>query len=341
MKKVVVAVVGALGAVGTQMLAVLEKSSLPLAEVVPMDTEDNYGKQVEFKGRGIPVQKAVKGAFAGIDIALFSAGEAASKALAPTAIAEGAVVIDNSNAFRMEDWVPLVVPEVNPEAAMQHQGLIANPNCSTIQMVVALKPLHDLFRIKRIVVATYQAVSGTGLAAMEELEEQVGAYVLGRPMPRKVYPHQIAFNVLPHIDSFMDNGYTKEEMKIHNETRKILADDSVQVTATAVRVPVFRCHSEAVNIETEKELPDVAQIREILRKAPGVTVVDDPEKNQYPLPLYCQDTYQTYVGRIRKDYTIPNGLSMWVVADNLLKGAARNAVQIAELLVERQWLARA
>ena len=307
-----IGVVGAMGAVGTEMLAVLEKSKLPVAEVIPLDVKENEGKTVIFRGRHLRVKTAAKGAFRGIDIALFSAGEAASLQLSPLAVEEGAVVIDNSNAFRMEPRVPLVVPEVNPEAAKSHQGLIANPNCSTIQMLVALKPLHDRYKIKRIVVSTYQAVSGTGLPAIEELNKQVEAYVLGKEMHYSVYPYQIAFNALPHIDSFLDNGYTKEEMKMFNETRKILNDPEILVSPTAVRIPVFRCHSEAINIETENK--------------------------QYPLPAYLKGTDKVYVGRIRKDFTVPNGLNLWVVADNLRKGAALNAVQIAELLVERNWL---
>lgn len=341
MSKLNVAVVGAMGAVGTQMLSTLEKSSLPITRVVPLDISENQGKTVLFKGEPLTVQTAQKGAFEGIDIALFSAGETASQVLSPVAIEEGAVVIDNSNAFRMESWVPLVVPEVNPGAARFHQGLIANPNCSTIQMVVALKPLHDKFKIKRIVVSTYQAVSGTGLPAIEELRSQSSSVIAGEEIYPSVYPHQIAFNVLPHIDSFLDNGYTKEEMKMVNETKKILEDPDILVCPTAVRVPVFRCHSESINIETEKPLPGIAEIRAILEWSPGIKVVDDPDKKVYPMPVTCQGTGTTYVGRIRKDFTVPNGLNFWVVADNLLKGAAYNAVQIAELLVEKDWLKKA
>ncbi|MBZ4653472.1 MAG: aspartate-semialdehyde dehydrogenase [Peptococcaceae bacterium] len=333
-----IGVVGAMGAVGTEMLATLEKSTLPIAEVIPLDVKENEGKTVTFRGQPLRVKSAEKGAFKGIDIALFSAGETASLHLSPIAIEEGAVVIDNSNAFRMEPWVPLVVPEVNPEAAKAHKGLIANPNCSTIQMMVVLKPLHDRYKIKRIVVSTYQAVSGTGLPAIEELNKQVEAYVLGKEMYYSVYPYQIAFNALPHIDSFLDNGYTKEEMKMFNETRKILNDPEILVSPTAVRIPVFRCHSEAINIETEKPLPEIAEIVQILDNAPGVKVIDDVQNKQYPLPAYLKGTDKVYVGRIRKDFTVPHGLNLWVVADNLRKGAALNAVQIAELLVERNWL---
>ena len=333
-----IGVVGAMGAVGTEMLAVLEKSKLPVAEVIPLDVKENEGKTVIFRGQHLRVKTAEKGAFSGIDIALFSAGEAASLQLSPLAVEEGAVVIDNSNAFRMEPWVPLVVPEVNPEAAKSHQGLIANPNCSTIQMLVALKPLHDRYKIKRIVVATYQAVSGTGLPAIEELDRQMEAYVLGKEIHCKVYPHQIAFNALPHIDSFLENGYTKEEMKMFNETRKILNDPEILVSPTAVRVPIFRCHSEAINVEMAKPLPEIEEIRQILDEAPGVKVIDDVQNKKYPMPVCLKGTDKVYVGRIRKDFTVPNGLNLWVVADNLRKGAALNAVQIAELLVEKNWL---
>jgi aspartate-semialdehyde dehydrogenase len=338
MKKLTVAVVGAMGAVGTQMLATLEKSSLPYTEVVPLDIPENEGKTVIFKGQALTVKPAQEGAFKGVDIALFSAGEAASLALSPVAVKEGALVIDNSNAFRMEKDVPLVVPEVNPQAAKGHKGIIANPNCSTIQMVVALKPLHDLFKIKRVVVSTYQAISGTGLPAIEELNVQVDAYVNKKEIPVKVYPYQIAFNALPHIDSFLENGYTKEEMKMHNETRKIMGDEEILVSPTAVRIPVFRCHSESINIETEKPLPEIPEIRDILEKAPSIKVIDNPENKEYPLPLLLQDTDKVFVGRLRKDFTVENGLNMWVVADNLLKGAALNTVQIAELVVANDWV---
>ncbi len=336
MKEYRIAVVG-MGAVGKEMVATLEKSSLPIAEVVPM-VRRNIGESVVFRGKTCFTKKIQKGSFKDIDIALFSAGADASLEIAPQAIEEGAVVIDNSSAFRMDPLVPLVVPEVNPLDAAKHNGLIANPNCSTIQMVVALKPLHDLYKIKRIVVSTYQAVSGTGLQAIDELNSQVLAYAHGEKIQHSVYPHQIAFNCLPHIDDFLESGYTKEEMKMHNETRKIMGDKDIQVTATTVRVPVVRCHSEAVNIETEKPLPDVAVIRRILAEAPGVIVVDDPANKRYPLATDCQNQYEVFVGRIRKDYSIQNGLNLWVVSDNLLKGAALNAVQIAELLVANNWL---
>lgn len=334
-----VAVVGAMGAVGTEMLKTLEKSNIPISKIVPLDVKANEGKTVVFKGEEATVKAAEKGAFVGVDIAIFSAGATASKKLAPIAVEEGATVVDNSSAWRMEPEIPLIVPEVNPEAAKGHKGLIANPNCSTIQMLVALKPLHDKFNIKRIVVSTYQAISGSGLKAIQEMNDQVEAHVKGEEIPYNVYPHQILFNAIPHIDIFLDNRYTKEEMKMFNETRKIM-DPNIQVSPTAVRIPVFRCHSESINIETEKPMPEFEEIVEILKAAPGVEVIDDIANNQYPMPVKHKDTSKTYVGRIRKDFTIPNdcGLNLWVVADNLRKGAALNAVQIAELLVEKNWV---
>lgn len=338
MEKLTVAVVGAMGAVGTEMLATLEKSSLPMTEVIPLDILENTGKTVNFRGQILTVKEAKEGAFNGVDIALFSAGEKASEILSPVAVAEGAVVIDNSNAFRMDPNVPLVVPEVNPQAAQMHKGIIANPNCSTIQMLVALKPLHDRFKIKRIIVSTCQAVSGTGLPGIDELNNQAASYVSGQELEHSVYPHQIAFNALPHIDVFLENGYSKEEMKMFHETRKILDDQEIQLTATAVRIPVFRCHSESINIETEKPLPDIPQIKRILKDAPGIQVMDDLMKNIYPMPAYLKGTDKVYVGRLRKDFSIENGLNMWVVADNVRKGAALNAVQIAELIAEKGWL---
>ncbi len=336
MKEYKIAVLG-MGAVGREMVSVLEKSSLPISDLALL-VRRNEGEALTFRGETYYTTKITKGSFKGIDIALFSAGEEASKEIAPQAIEEGAVVIDNSNAFRMDPKVPLIIPEVNPQAARNHRGIIANPNCSTIQMLVALKPLHDLFRIKRIVVSTYQSVSGTGLQAMDELDEQISAYAAGQAIEHSVYPYQIAFNVLPHIDSFLENGYTKEEMKMHNETRKIYDDEEIKVSATTVRVPVMRCHSEAINIETERPLPDVAEIRRILAEAPGVVVCDNPAAYEYPLAIDCEGKDEVFVGRIRKDFTVPNGLCLWVVSDNLRKGAALNAVQIAELLVANDWV---
>jgi aspartate-semialdehyde dehydrogenase len=272
--------------------------------------------------------------FNGVDIGLFSPGASVSAIHAPRAAKAGCVVIDNTSQFRMDPLIPLVVPEVNPEAISlyKNKGIIANPNCSTIQMVVVLKPIHDRYKIKRIVVSTYQAVSGAGSEAMEELSEQVKSLFNMKEPVVQALPHRIAFNCLPQIDSFLDNGYTKEEMKMINETKKILGDDSVKVTATTVRVPVFVGHSESVNIETEKPI-DPDDVRKLLMSAPGVTVLDDPKHGVYPMPIDAADHDDTFVGRIRRDDTVPNGLNMWIVADNLRKGAALNAVQIAEILI--------
>jgi aspartate-semialdehyde dehydrogenase len=317
------------------MVACLEERRFPVAELRPLASERSIGKYVTFQGREIPVEVLDKDSFAGIDIALFSAGAAISKEYAPIAAKAGAVVVDNSSAWRMDPNVPLVVPEVNPQdiAHYKNTGIIANPNCSTIQMVVVLKPIHDAATVRRVVVSTYQAVSGTGQKAVEELANQVKALFSHQEIVKKVYPHRIAFNVLPHIDAFLENGYTKEEMKMVNETKKIMGDDSIAVTATTVRVPVFYGHSEALNIETARKLTP-AQARAILAEAPGVKVVDDPSKNLYPMPLDAAGQDLTLVGRIREDFTIENGLNLWVVADNVRKGAATNAVQIAEILIK-------
>ncbi len=329
-----VAVVGATGAVGQQMVACLEERRFPVHRLVPLASERSMGKKVTFMGKEIPVEVLTKDSFDGVEIALFSAGGSISKEYGPIAAAAGAVVVDNSSAWRMDPEIPLVVPEVNPQdiGLYTKRGIIANPNCSTIQMVVALKPLHDAARIKRVVVSTYQAVSGTGQKAVEELANQVRALLSCEDPVKKVYPHRIAFNCLPHIDVFLENGYTKEEMKMVNETQKILGDSTIQVTATTVRVPVFYGHSEAVNIETERKL-SVYEARELLAAAPGVKVVDDPLKNQYPMPIDAAGQDLTLVGRIREDFSIENGLNLWVVADNIRKGAATNAVQIAEILI--------
>jgi aspartate-semialdehyde dehydrogenase len=337
-KKYNVAVAGATGAVGGAMLDVLVRRDFPFKKLRLLASERSLGKKLKFKGQEIPVGLLSKNAFEEIDIALFSAGAARSLEFAPAAAAAGAVVIDNSSAFRMNDDIPLVVPEVNSHAIAQYTktGIIANPNCSTIQMLVALKPIHDKAGIKRIVVSTYQAVSGTGAKAVAELEEQVRAYAAGEPIQKKVYPHQIAFNCLPHIDSFLDNGYTKEEMKMVNETRKIFEDQSIGVTATTVRVPVFYGHSESINIETEKKI-SAAAVKDLLATAPGVKIVDEPSLSIYPMALDCAGKFETLVGRIREDESIENGINLWVVADNILKGAALNAVQIAEI-VARDYL---
>ena len=333
-RKYNVAVAGATGAVGGAMLDVLERRDFPIAELRLLASERSVGKKLKFKGEEIAVQLLSKDAFDGIDVALFSAGASRSLEFGPAAAEAGAVVVDNSSAYRMDPEIPLVVPEVNPHAIAQYKkrGIIANPNCSTIQMLVALKPIVDAVGIKRIVVSTYQAVSGTGAKAIEELKDQVMAYADGRDMSHEVYPHQIAFNCLPHIDSFLPNGYTKEEMKMVNETRKIFEDPSIGVTATTVRVPVFYGHSESVNIETGKKIT-AEEVKNLLQDAPGVKLVDDPENLQYPLAVDCAGKFETLVGRIREDESIENGINLWVVSDNILKGAALNTVQIAEVLI--------
>jgi aspartate-semialdehyde dehydrogenase len=328
-----VAVVGATGAVGQEMINILEERGFPVANLSLYASERSAGKKLGFQDKEIQDKKLATDSFKGIDIALFSAGAGRSLEFAPIAAKAGAVVIDNSSAFRMDPNVPLVVPEVNRHAIFRHNGIIANPNCSTIQMVVALKPIHDAVKIKRIVVTTFQSVSGTGMKAMDELMEQTKALLNFKEAECKVYPHQIAFNCLPHIDVFLDNAYTKEEMKMVNETIKIMEDNAIRVTATTVRVPVFRCHSEAVNIETEKKItPNEA--RAVLSTAAGVMVFDEPKKNIYPLAIDVAGKDDVYVGRIREDESIANGINMWIVGDNLRKGAALNAVQIAEELIK-------
>jgi aspartate-semialdehyde dehydrogenase len=328
-----VAVVGATGAVGTEMIDVLEERMFPVGTLLPLASSRSAGGTVTFRGESIPVQVLTKDSFEGVDIALFSAGADISREFAPIAAKAGAVVIDNSAAWRMEPDVPLVVPEVNAHDIPSHKGIIANPNCSTIQMVVALKPLHDRARIRRIVVTTFQSVSGTGKEAMDELMTETQDLLSFKEASPKVYPYQIAFNCLPQIDDFLPSGYTKEEMKMLNETRKIMGDRSIQVTATTVRVPVYVGHSEAVNIETEQKL-SANEARAILSEAPGVLVFDDPAHKVYPMPLDVAGKDEVYVGRVREDESIANGLNLWVVADNLRKGAALNAVQIAECLVK-------
>ncbi len=332
MKRFNVAVVGATGAVGQELLKILLERDFPVSDLKLLATERSAGKKIEFKGKEYTVEPTTPEAFAGVDIALF-AGGSASKDFAREAAKRGAVVVDNSSAFRMDPEVPLVVPEVNPEDVKLHKGIIANPNCSTIIMVVALKPIHDAARIKRVVVSTYQAVSGAGKEAIDELAEQVKLLAEGKQAVPQVFPYQIAYNLIPHIDVFADLDYTKEEWKMVNETKKIMHDDSIQITATTVRVPVFRSHSESVNIETERKL-SAAEARELLARAPGVIVQDNPEKKEYPMPLYTSDKDEVFVGRIREDNSLANGLNLWVVADQLRKGAATNAVQIAELAVK-------
>ncbi|HKX11867.1 MAG TPA: aspartate-semialdehyde dehydrogenase [bacterium] len=330
-----VAVVGATGAVGNAMLEVLENRNFPIDQLRLLASERSLGARLEFKGKEVPVEVLDANSFKGIDIALFSAGGTISERFAPIAAQAGAVVVDNTSAFRMHPEVPLVVPEVNPEAIAQHKklGIIANPNCSTIQMMVALKPIHDKAKIRRIVVSTYQATSGAGKLAMEELAAQTKALFTGQEMEVKKFPHRIAFNCIPHIDVFLDNGYTKEEMKMVNETKKIMNDDSIQVTATCVRVPVFGGHSESVNVETERKL-SAHDARALLEKSPGIVVKDDVTHNQYPLAIDCVERDEVFVGRIRDDESVSNGLNLWIVADNIRKGAATNAVQIAEILIK-------
>ncbi len=331
-EKYVVAVVGATGAVGLEMVQVLDERKFPAAECRLLASERTAGETLSFNDRPLTVRTLTKDSFAGVDLALFSAGEEVSRQFAPLAVSAGAVVIDNSAEWRMKADVPLVVPEVNPDAAGRHRGIIANPNCSTIQLVVALKPLHDAARIKRIVVSSYQSVSGTGKEAMDELLEQSRALLAFQEVKVKVYPFQIAFNLLPQIGSFDDQGYCTEEVKLVQEARKILEDDRIPISATTIRVPVFRAHSESVNIETEKKLT-ANEARAILSTAPGVRVYDDPQRKIYPMPLDVAGTDDVFVGRIREDTTIKYGLNLWIVADNLRKGAALNAVQIAEGLI--------
>ena len=329
-----VAIVGATGAVGEQMRDVLEERKFPVEEMRLLASERSAGQFLEFDGRQHRVDVLNENSFAEIDIALFSAGGTVSAKYASLAVSAGAIVIDNTACFRMAPDIPLVVPEVNASAIgdYKNRGIIANPNCSTIQMVVALKPIHDAARIKRVVVSTYQSVSGAGRQAMEELSHQIAALFNSKDVEKKKFPHQIAFNCIPHIDVFMEDGYTKEEWKMIHETRKILAEPSLPVTATTVRVPVFCSHSESVNVETEKKLT-AAEVRALLREAPGIIVADEPENNLYPLALDATGKDAIYVGRIREDHSVPNGINLWVVADNLRKGAALNAVQIGEILI--------
>ena len=326
-----VAIAGATGAVGTEFLKLLEARDFPMKSLRLLASSRSAGSKLKFRGENLEVEELTPKSFKGIDIAFFSAGGSRSLEFAPHAVDSGAVVIDNSSAFRMDEKVPLVVPEINPKQAFEHQGLIANPNCSTIQMVVALNPIHRAANIQRVVVSTYQAVSGAGASAMEELKQQLRAWANDEPMKQEVFPTQIAFNLFPHIDVFQDNGYTKEEMKMVHETRKIMNAPNMQISATCVRVPVLRAHSEAVWVETEKPLSE-SEARELFEKEPVIVVQDECESGGYPTPWHITETQETYVGRIRKDISHPNGLTFWVVADQLYKGAALNAIQIAEVL---------
>lgn len=329
MKSYNVAVVGATGMVGQKMLEVLAELKFPVKKLYPMASSRSAGKEITFQGKTYVVEELRDEAFdQDIDIALFSAGGGTSERFSPVAAKKGVIVIDNSSAFRMTPEVPLVVPEVNPEDLDLHKNIIANPNCSTIQAMVALKPLYDAFGIKRVVYSTYQAVSGSGLKGYEDLKEGV----LGGE--NNFYPHPIAFNCLPHIDSFLENGYTKEEMKMVNETRKILHDDTLRITATTVRVPVYYGHSESINVELKKAF-SVEEVKDLYTKAPGIILEDDPENNIYPLARTAENRDEVFVGRVRRDFSVDNGLNLWVVADNIRKGAATNAVQIAFALAKR------
>ncbi len=341
MEKVNIAIVGVTGAVGQEMLRILKERKFPVAELRPLASERSQGRSVRFNGKEILVTILNKDSFRGIQIALFSAGAVVSKEYAPIAVKSGAVVVDNTSHFRMDPDVPLVVPEVNSHKIKEHKGIIANPNCSTIQMVVALKPLHDAARIKRIIVSTYQSVSGAGAQKIQKLVDQSKEAlrdfsVLAQSWKRyrsKEASH-FAFNLIPQIDVFVEGGYTKEEIKMIKETQKIMGDDAIKVTATCVRVPVFCAHSESVNIETEKKLT-ANEARRLLSQAPGVKIIDDPTRLLYPMPINAAGEDAVFIGRIREDHTIPNGLNFWIVSDNLRKGAALNAVQIAEILIKQ------
>lgn len=324
-----VAIVGATGAVGIEMIKVLERRSFPVSKLTLLASARSVGKELTYKGETVRVQELKEDSFGGVDVALFSAGASISRKFAPFAVQAGAVVVDNSSAFRMDENVPLVVPEVNGADIKLNRGIIANPNCTTAITLMALNPLHQAFGVKRIFASSYQAVSGTGAQAIEELKNQVNQIVAGQPVSRTVYPHQIAFNVLPHVDSFLETGYTKEEMKMQNEGRRILHLPDFRASVTCVRVPVYRAHSVSVNAEFERPVT-VEAAREVLSKAPGLKVVDDPANNLYPLPLNCAEQDDCQVGRLRLDCALDNGLAFWVAGDQLLKGAALNAVQIAE-----------
>lgn len=333
MKKYNVAVMGATGAVGACFLRILEERKFPINNIRLLASERSEGKKLEFNGKLYPVEILTHDSFKDIDIVLASAGASRSLEFLPSAVKAGAVSVDNSSAFRMDKDVPLVVPEVNPEKIKEHKGIIANPNCSTIQMVVALWPIHKAAKIRRIVVTTFQSVSGAGQKKVAELWEQSKVFLAGKKVTPVEFPYPIAFNLIPQIDVFLENRYTKEETKMVNETRKIMGDQSIQVNATCVRVPIFYAHSESVNIETGRHIT-ADEVRKLLSGAEGVTVIDDPEKKSYPMPLSAEGKDDTFVGRIRQDESIANGISMWVVSDNIRKGAALNAIQIAEKLIK-------
>ncbi|MDO9557955.1 MAG: aspartate-semialdehyde dehydrogenase [Coriobacteriia bacterium] len=330
----VVAVAGATGAVGIEMLKTLEERDFPASRVIALASSRSAGKRLPFAGGELIVEEMTETSLDGVDIALFSAGAAVSKAMAPVAVAAGCVVIDNSSAFRMDDDVPLVVPEVNAGDLKWHSGIIANPNCSTIQMVVVLGPLHELSPIRRVVVSTYQAASGAGQAAMDELYDQSRDFLQGRELVPSAFTHRIAFNCIPQIDVFLNDGSTKEEWKMVVETKKIMHAPEIEIAATCVRVPVLRCHSESLNIEFDSDVT-VAKARAVLQTAPGIIVTDDPVSLSYPMPALLEGSDDVYVGRLRTDESVPYGLALWIVADQLRKGAALNAVQIAEALLAR------
>jgi len=339
MKKYNVAILEATGAVGQEFLNLIKERNFPFDTLKLLASSRSAGKVIEFMGKKYTVEEATDDSFKNIDIALFAGGATSTK-FAPAAVKSGAIVIDNSSAFRMDPEVPLIVPEVNPEDIIKHKGIIANPNCSTIIMVMALKPLHDKAKIKRIVVSTYQAVSGAGKEGIDELDNQVQAIVENRPVEANILPsasqpkhYQIAFNVIPQIDAFMEDGYTKEEMKMVHETHKIFNDYNIGISATTIRVPVYRSHSESINIEFDQEL-SVQQAKELLAAFPGVIVQDDPSEQIYPMPLHTSNQNEVFVGRIRKDESVAYGLNLWVVGDQIRKGAALNALQIAEYIIE-------
>jgi aspartate-semialdehyde dehydrogenase len=328
------AIVGATGAVGQEMLKVLEERNFNIKEILLLADPREAGTKIKFKGETITVRSASPEAFKQSDLALFAVGTDISQLLAPMAVENNCLVIDNSYAFRMEEGVPLVVPEVNPEDIASHRGIIANPNCSTIIMVVAINPIYKAAGLKRVVVSTYQAVSGAGIAGLDELERNTRNYLEQKESISEIFQHQIAFNLIPHIDVFGDNSYTREEMKMVYETRKIMHAPELKIAPTAVRVPVFRSHSESINLETEKNL-SVVEARRILASSPGIIVQDDPLNNIYPMPLFASNTDEVYVGRIRSDISVDNGLALWVSADQIRKGAATNAIQIAEIVVDK------
>lgn len=339
-----VAIMGATGAVGAQFLSILAEREFPVNNLKLLASERSIGKTLDFKGKNYPVDVLTHKSFEGVDIVLASAGASRSLEFLPSAVKAGSVCVDNSSAFRMENDIPLVVPEVNPHAIKRHKGIIANPNCSTIQEVLALWPIHKKAKIRRIVITTFQSVSGAGQSKILEMEKQVnainkvsdnwklGSHSVDRSLVKE-FQHQIAFNLIPQIDIFLDNDYTKEEMKLVNETRKIMEDPSIKITATCVRVPVFFAHSESINIETEKKL-SVLEARKILSEASGVTLYDKPENGVYPMPIAAEGKDDVFVGRIREDESVKNGLNLWVVSDNLRKGAALNAIQIAEIMIK-------